>query len=103
MVYTHICFPHVIFFSGPTSAILDLLDAQGIPATFFVLGEKMTEQNASVARRIAASHTIASHSWSHHDYVYLSDDQIEHDLRMTSEAIERVTGVRPKFFRAPYG
>lgn len=97
------CLPHILDRSRYTSAILDLLDAHGIPATFFVLGVNMTEEHAAVLRRIAASHTIASHSWGHDNYLYLSDDQIDHDLRKTSEAIQRMTGVYPAFFRAPYG
>ena len=48
-----------------TPAILDLLDAYGVKATFFVIGEK-AEQHPDLIREIARrGHQIGNHTWSH--------------------------------------
>lgn len=90
------------YHSNYTSRLLDLLDEFNIPATFFVLGQSISEY-PSVAQRIAASHTIASHTWSHNNLTWMDIDAVRDDLTRTNDAIEAATGVRPKYFRATYG
>lgn len=92
------------FASEYTKKLLKLLDKHDVPATFFILGESLADPaHQRIARRIAESHTIASHSWSHLDYTKLSGWQVEEDLKKTSDAIEAAVGFRPKYFRPPYG
>lgn len=92
----------MLCFSSLTSELLDILDEFNVPATFFLLGQSISGY-PEVARRIAASHTIANHSWSHNNYTWMSIDDVRDDLRRTNDAIEEATGKRPKYFRAPYG
>lgn len=83
---------------------MNLLDRLDVPATFFILGESLANPAYhSIARRIAASHTIASHSWDHADYTTLTEAQADEDLKKTSDAISAVVGFRPKYFRPPLG
>jgi peptidoglycan/xylan/chitin deacetylase (PgdA/CDA1 family) len=92
----------LVWFSESTSQMLDILDEFNIPATFFLLGQSISSY-PEVAQRIAASHTIASHTWSHDNLTWLSLDAVRDDLMRTSDVIEAVTGKRPRYFRPPYG
>jgi len=82
---------------GPTSdtpALLDLLDARGVKATFFVKG-KLAEE-ASLRAITDRGHTIGNHSFSHPSGTFwcLGPRAIERE-------IER--GVASPLFRAPVG
>ncbi|HEY4641858.1 MAG TPA: polysaccharide deacetylase family protein [Thermoanaerobaculia bacterium] len=80
---------------GPTSdtpALLDLLDARGVKATFFVKGKLATDLRSITDR----GHTIGNHSYSHPSGTFwcLGPHAIERE-------IDR--GVPSKLFRAPVG
>jgi peptidoglycan/xylan/chitin deacetylase (PgdA/CDA1 family) len=95
------------FDDGPnepyTSQILDILRTEGVPATFFVLGENV-EAHPDIARRIVRDgHTIANHSYTHSDLVFDTKARVRSEILKTEQAIERVTGERTRLFRPPYG
>lgn len=48
-----------------TVALAEQLRARGVPATFFVIGQRAREHPASLAALRAAGHTIANHSDTH--------------------------------------
>lgn len=49
-----------------TSKILDILKKEDVPATFFLLGKNITDDNKSVLKRMYKDgHAIATHSFSH--------------------------------------
>ena len=94
------------FDDGPsesTPEILEILGAYGVTATFFQCGANV-ERLPQVAREVAASgHEVGNHTYSH-PYLFLrSPDAIETELRRAQESIASHTGVRPCWFRAPYG
>ena len=91
--------------SDLTPQLLDLLDEFGYPATFFILGQSLeySSWNQKIARRMAGRHTVASHSWSHDNYLHMGPWAVSYDLQRTSDIIESVIGERPKYFRPPYG
>jgi peptidoglycan/xylan/chitin deacetylase (PgdA/CDA1 family) len=57
------------FDNGPepeaTPAVLDVLRARGLRATFFVLGHKLAAHRALAERARAEGHWIGNHTWSH--------------------------------------
>jgi peptidoglycan/xylan/chitin deacetylase (PgdA/CDA1 family) len=57
------------FDNGPepevTPAVLDVLRAHGLQATFFVLGHKLARHRALAERAHAEGHWIGNHTWSH--------------------------------------
>src|SRR5215472_9172331 len=65
----HVDGPYIAmtFDDGPsatlTPKLLDILAAHHIKATFFVLGEMVTEHPEILARAEREGHEIASHSW----------------------------------------
>jgi peptidoglycan/xylan/chitin deacetylase (PgdA/CDA1 family) len=96
-----------ITFDGPTepytSQILDILRAAGARATFFVLGARAADAPAAVRRAIAEGHEIGNHTWAHEALPLRGPAFIRQTIRATSDAVERITGMRPRVFRAPYG
>ena len=73
------------------------------PATFFQCGVNV-RRLPSVAREVAAAgHEIGNHSDTHALLALKSPGFIYRELTAAQEAIEHATGVRPRYFRAPYG
>lgn len=86
-----------------TPEILDELAVRGASATFFVIGNKIQDHSAVVARTAAEGHTVANHSWSHKDLTELTEKEIKKELTRTNEAIQQATGSPSVVFRPPYG
>ena len=94
------------FDDGPsegTPKILEILARYNAPATFFPCGANV-ERLPAVAREVRqAGHLIGNHSHSHPLFCFHSPRAIEADLARAQRAIEDHTGVRPAWFRAPFG
>jgi peptidoglycan/xylan/chitin deacetylase (PgdA/CDA1 family) len=94
------------FDDGPsesTSQLLEVLARHGAPATFFHCGANVRRLPA-VAREVAgAGHEIGNHTDTHPLLALKSTGHIYRELAAAQEIIEKVTGVRPRYFRAPYG
>ena len=96
-----------VFEDGPsphaTPLLLDALKNLGMKATFAVTGENV-ESNPGLARRIVAEgHELANHTYSLPNVNRLSPQDLIREIRAADEAITRVTGVKPRFFRATNG
>jgi peptidoglycan/xylan/chitin deacetylase (PgdA/CDA1 family) len=87
-----------------TPRVLDLLDQYQVRATFFCIG-KLVAQHAELAREIVTrGHLIENHTQHHlHRFSVLSWRGMADEIERAQETIERVTGRRPQFFRAPAG
>lgn len=95
------------FDDGPTPlftpALLDRLERTGVRATFFVIGA-LVERNPDLVRRaVDGGHEIANHTYDHHSAAILSAPQVKSGVLRGSDAIERVTGARPRWLRPPRG
>jgi peptidoglycan/xylan/chitin deacetylase (PgdA/CDA1 family) len=89
--------------SSDTSAVLDVLKAHDLKATFFLIGSAV-EKHPRVARRIAdEGHEVGNHSYSHPIYLYRTSRETRRQLERTQAVIAEVTGVRPRFARPPCG
>lgn len=94
------------FDDGPspdTARILDILKEKKVKATFFLCGAAV-ERYPELARRIVAEgHELGNHTYSH-PYLHLkSRAAIAAEIDRAQDVIERVTGVRPAYFRPPHG
>jgi peptidoglycan/xylan/chitin deacetylase (PgdA/CDA1 family) len=94
------------FDDGPsesTPKILDILARHGAGATFFQCGANV-ERLPEIARDVAdAGYEIGNHSHTH-PYLFLrTPGAIAADMLRGQDAILTHTGVRPVWFRAPYG
>jgi peptidoglycan/xylan/chitin deacetylase (PgdA/CDA1 family) len=97
------------FDDGPdpvnTPKLLDLLAAQGVKATFCLVGHRVRDNQEIVKRIAAEGHTLCNHSWQHlEDLAKRPDAYLLRDLVATNEQIHKaVPGAPIKYFRAPYG
>jgi peptidoglycan/xylan/chitin deacetylase (PgdA/CDA1 family) len=100
------CKVYLTFDDGPsayTPQILSELQAEGVPATFFVVGQNAARFPNFVQQERGAGEGIGNHSWDHPDLTTLSPDQVRTELASTSDEIANLTGTRPALFRPPFG
>ncbi len=98
------------FDDGPdpvnTPKLLDALKAQGVKATFCLVGHRARDNQAVVARIWREGHTLCNHSWQHLDDLGQRPEKyLLSDLRNTNREILRAgpPGATVTYFRAPYG
>jgi peptidoglycan/xylan/chitin deacetylase (PgdA/CDA1 family) len=84
------------------SRILELLEREGIPSTWFVPGATMEIYPGDTEAILARGHELATHGWFHEDFSELHRDAQREILDRSVEAVRHVTGEPPKGFRAPY-
>jgi peptidoglycan/xylan/chitin deacetylase (PgdA/CDA1 family) len=96
------------FDDGPngkyTREVLDILDQEGIKATFFLIG-KNVEAYPDIAMEIVEhGHTIGNHTYTHPWLLPLEKNKsIRDEVDKAEIAIHNATGVWAKIFRPPHG
>jgi hypothetical protein len=88
--------------------VLDFLQARAIQAiTFFIVGQdaaldKNREALAQLSQAAGGCHEIGNHSFKHEPWLHLyTRAEIDDEIALAEEAIERVTGRRTLGFRGP--
>lgn len=83
-----------------TDAVLRMLAAQGVAATFFTLGW-VAERFPKLIRRITtAGHELASHGYAHIRVDAQSPQAFRDDIARTKDILEQVSGTRVRGYRA---
>ena len=95
------------FDDGPnptaTPALLDLLDAHGARATFFLIGRHVRAFPA-LAREIAVrGHAIGNHTETHPSLIFLSRAKLREELERCREAITQAAACEGRWMRPPFG
>ena len=94
------------FDDGPspsTGAVLDILAAEGVPATFFVLGAHVERHPALVRRAQEEGHALGIHGMDHEKLAGASEAAIEQQVSGVTRVLERA-GVTPAHvYRTPHG
>lgn len=94
------------FDDGPsakyTAQVLDILEREQVPATFFLVGRHVAA-HPELARRAAARHDIGNHTWSHPNLGLARARDAGGQLRRAADEIGATTGRAPTAFRPPYG
>ncbi|MEU2294459.1 polysaccharide deacetylase family protein [Streptomyces bacillaris] len=95
------------FDAGPgedTPELLDILKEKKVSATFFLLGRNHVLKHPETVRRIQdEGHEVANHTWTHKILTDEEPEEIRAELEKTQEAIEKITGERPRLMRPPQG
>ena len=95
------------FDDGPradtTPQALDILKKYGAKATFFVVGNAITGNEAILQRMLAEGHEIGNHSYDHPNLTILSAAEVSSQIQLTQDAVFAATGQRPTVVRPPYG
>jgi peptidoglycan-N-acetylglucosamine deacetylase len=86
-----------------TPQILSVLQAEGVPATFFVIGKNAQQSPSYVQQEHADGEVIGDHTWDHPDLTTLSSDQVKSELQSAAGEIASLTGTPPTVWRPPYG
>jgi len=84
-----------------TRRILELFDAHGVHATFFVLGWVAEHFPHLVEEIDRAGHEIGTHSYAHRLVHTLSRAEFVQDLRRSVDTLSSITGKRVRGHRAP--
>jgi peptidoglycan/xylan/chitin deacetylase (PgdA/CDA1 family) len=96
----------ITFDDGPnepyTSQILDILKENGVPATFFLIGQNAELYPETARRILAEGYAIGNHTYSH-DPNHALNDVDSSDILKAQQAIYDVTGVYPQLYRPPNG
>ena len=93
------------FDDGPqplTQAYLDVLDAKGVPATFFVMGDLTEQRRPMIIEYLRYGHQVGGHGYDHARLTTLSTRQLLDQLERTERAIGPVPQGR-LWMRPPYG
>lgn len=99
---------YLTFDDGPstvvTNRVLDVLKAEGVKATFFIVSDRVAGREEVLRRTCAEGHTLGVHSASHiYREIYASEQAFLHDVDKCAAVIEKVTGVSPAVYRFPGG
>ncbi|SEF65237.1 Glycosyltransferase, catalytic subunit of cellulose synthase and poly-beta-1,6-N-acetylglucosamine synthase [Halpernia humi] len=94
------------FDDGPsaewTPKILDILEREKIPATFFLIGEN-AEANIPLVQRINRDgFEFGNHTFTHGNLAKMSPERADLELKTTRSLLECITGKSTILFRAPY-
>ncbi|HYN68740.1 MAG TPA: polysaccharide deacetylase [Candidatus Eisenbacteria bacterium] len=82
--------------------ILELLEREAIPATWFMPGHTLETFPESTEAILAPGHELACHGWFHEDFSELKVDAQRDILARSVDIVTRLTGAPPAGFRAPY-
>jgi peptidoglycan-N-acetylglucosamine deacetylase len=85
---------------------VDELHRLDAPATFFEIGEQISEFDPTGAVQramLADGDMIGDHTWTHPDMDALAPAAQTSELELTAQAIRRATGFTPCLWRPPYG
>jgi peptidoglycan/xylan/chitin deacetylase (PgdA/CDA1 family) len=87
-----------------TPAVLDLLDAHGARATFFCIAQHAAAHPALTREIVRRGHSVQNHSDVHrHNFSLLGLRGYANEIGRAQQRLAEVTGVLPRFFRAPAG
>ncbi|KAL1408064.1 hypothetical protein Q8F55_004861 [Vanrija albida] len=95
------------FDDGPFQYELDIArQLNGGKATFFLNGNNydcIYNHVETLRTLYRDGHTLASHTWSHPDLTKLDYNGINQQLEQLETAFIRILGVKPLYFRPPFG
>lgn len=87
-----------------TPAVLDLLDRYAAKASFFCIGERAKQHPELCLEIVKRGHAVENHTMHHrHNFALLLPDGYFSELAAAQQTLAAITGIRPRFFRAPAG
>ena len=96
------------FDDGPdpavTPALLDLLDAHGVRASFFCIGRRAAAHPQLCREIVRRGHAVENHGARHrHDFALRGPRGYARELQAGQALLRAACGVEPRLFRAPAG
>jgi len=95
------------FDDGPhenTLDILDILKKHQVKASFFVIGKNCQTHDLILHELAKDGHIIGNHSFSHTNKLgWASTKKIRQEIKDTNAIVEKICGVKIKYYRPPFG
>lgn len=95
------------FDDGPnktyTLPLLEGLEERGVKATFFLLGQQVTERPDIAEKIVKDGHMIGNHSFYHDDLREMDREEALLQVSRAGEVIYEATGKYPQVIRPPFG
>ncbi len=91
--------PHAVY----TAKLIDELEKLDVRVTFFLLGQKVYNNQDIVKKMYENKHEIGNHSYSHPDLRKMTFEEITQQIEDTNNIIFDITKQKPKSLRTPYG
>jgi cellulose synthase/poly-beta-1,6-N-acetylglucosamine synthase-like glycosyltransferase/peptidoglycan/xylan/chitin deacetylase (PgdA/CDA1 family) len=96
----------ITFDDGPRPGIsekmMDVLEKNNAPATFFYIGSQMALYPSVVQEAARRGFTIGNHSFTHAEAVNTSESRLALELHSTEYLISRITGEASFYYRPPF-
>lgn len=96
----------ITFDDGPskyTSELVDILSANGVRATFFLIGSNINKYSDSVVKSYQAGNEIGIHTYSHTSFTKMTIEQIQNELAKTRTLLDGIDVDYSNIVRPPYG
>ncbi|MET7494247.1 glycosyltransferase [Streptomyces sp900116325] len=94
------------FDDGPdpewTQKVLDILDDNDVPGTFFLVGSMISRYPDVVRRMVDDGNEVGVHTFTHVDLSYQSAARVTREIAQTQLALAGAAGITTTLFRAPY-
>jgi peptidoglycan-N-acetylglucosamine deacetylase len=99
---------YLTFDDGPneltTPLVLDVLAREGVPATFFLIGDRIKPQDKIVQRMLVEGHALGDHSLDHrYRHFFVSQAKMKNWLVNSQERFSELELPKPVGFRPPAG
>lgn len=95
------------FDDGPyppyTDRLLDILKEKQAHVTFFLVAEQAQRHPDLVRRMAAEGHTVGLHAFRHRDFLKLTAEEKQKDLKQGKRVLQTITGGEPVYWRPPHG
>lgn len=93
------------FENGNTPAILDALKRHNVPATFFVVGNFLSDNPDLIKRMVEEGHIVGNHTYTHPDMSKISTmESFSKEIQDVEKLYQEITGKEMiKFYRPPQG
>ncbi|MEO8005215.1 MAG: polysaccharide deacetylase family protein [Betaproteobacteria bacterium] len=96
------------FDDGPdpdiTPQVLDILEAHGAHASFFVVGERAAAHPELIREIARRGHSVENHSLRHSNFFgFFGWRALKREIGTTQEIVAGLIGSAPAFFRSPMG
>jgi len=86
-----------------TLRLMDVLEKDGVRATFFLLGRYVDRRPDIVRDLLQAGHVLGNHTYTHPHLAISGATQTRIQLEECQRAMQDATGESPRLFRPPFG
>ena len=95
------------FDDGPdpqtTPRLLSILKKENVPATFFILGNRLALYPEIVKQEYKLGHQVGSHTFNHLNLPQLPMKEVQEEIKNTADLVQKTLGIAPQGLRPPYG